>query len=186
MFKILKILVSFVLLLGFFAQVNASDLFIVQSDTQLKTKNGKISKLFIGVPVSVKKDNGSSLDVTVKGFQDGLNIYSSKGKELLIATLEKDFKVSKKIGNEVELSGSILKESVSEDIEEIWDESLEFYYEMCSVCHAPPQIEHLSMIEWSAIFPSMKVRTTLDDEEAKEMLRFLKSNAKNGLVNVKH
>ncbi len=40
------------------------------------------------------------------------------------------------------------------------------------------------MMEWSAIFPSMKVRTTLDDDEAKDMLRFLKSNAKDGLVKV--
>ena len=183
---LLKTLISSAILLGSFAQVNASDLFVVENGTELKTKDAKVAKLFIGVPVSVKKDNGSSVDVVVKGFQDGLNIYSSKGKELLIATLDEGFKVSKKAGNEVELVGSLAKDSISDDAEAVWDEDQELYFEMCSVCHAPPLKEHLSMIEWDAIFPSMKVRTTLDEDEAEAMLRFLKSNANNGLIKTEH
>ena len=183
---LLKTLISSVLLLGAFSQVSASDLFVVESDSELKSKDAKIAKLFIGVPLSVKKDNGSTLDVTLTGFQDGLNIYSSEGKELLIATLDKDFKVTKKTGNEVELSGTIAKDALSDDIEAIWDETQELYYEMCSVCHAPPQIAHLSMMEWSAIYPSMKVKTTLDEEESAGIVRFLKSNSNNGLIKTEH
>lgn len=186
MMKVIKVLISSALLLGGFSQVIANDLYVVQSNTELKSQNGKVSKLFIGVPLSVKKDNGATVDVTVKGFQDGLNVYSTVKKELLIATLEKDFQVIKKDGKEVELKGTVSKELLNEDVEAVWDESQEFYYEMCSVCHAPPLIEHLSMIEWDAIFPSMKVRTTLDEEEAIEMLRYLKSNAANGLIKTKH
>ncbi len=181
-----KLLTTLVLVLGLFAQANASDLFVVESDTELTAKDGKVSKLFIGVPVNVKKDNGEMLDITVKGFQDGQNIYSSLGKELLIATIENGFVVTKKTGTEVELAGTIAKDAVGEDIEAIWDETQELYFEMCSVCHAPPQKEHLSMIEWDAIFPSMQVRTTLDEEEAASILRFLKSNSNNGLVKVSH
>jgi trimethylamine-N-oxide reductase cytochrome c-type subunit TorC len=183
---LLKTLISSVLLLGSFSQVSASDLFVVESDSVLKSKNAKIAKLFIGVPVSVKKDNGETLDVVVKGFQDGVNIYSSKGKELLIATLDKDFKVTKKAGKEVELTGTIAKDAVSDDIEAIWDETQELYFEMCSVCHAPPQVKHLSMIEWEAIYPSMKVKTTLDEEESAGIVRFLKSNSNNGLIKTEH
>lgn len=183
---LLKTLISSALLLGFFAQVNASDLFVVENNTELKTKDAKVAKLFIGVPLSVKKDNGTTVDVTLKGFQDGLNIYSTAGKELLIATLSKDFKVTKKAGNEVVVSGTIAKDALSDDVEAVWDETQELYYEMCSVCHAPPQIAHLSMIEWDAIYPSMRTRTTLDDDESSSILRFLKSNANNGLVKVEH
>lgn len=183
---LLKTLISSALLLGSFAQVNASDLYVVESNTQMKAQDGKVSKLFIGVPLSVKKDNGSSVDVTLKGFQDGLNIYSTAGKELLIATLSKDFKVTKKSGNEVELTGTVSKDALGEDVEAIWDETQELFFEMCSVCHAPPQIAHLSMIEWAAIYPSMRIRTPLDDDEASLILRFLKSNANNGLVKVEH
>ena len=183
---LLKTLISSAILLGSFAQVNASDLFVVESNTELKAKDGKVSKLFIGVPVSVKKDNGSTVNVTVKGFQDGLNIYSTTGKELLIATLDKGFKVSKKAGTAVELSGTIAKDALGEDVEAIWDETQELYYEMCSVCHAPPQIAHLSMIEWEAIYLSMRTRTTLDDDESSDIIRFLKSNANNGLIKTEH
>jgi trimethylamine-N-oxide reductase cytochrome c-type subunit TorC len=186
MIKILKTLVSSALLLGLFAQVNASDLFVVENGLELESKDGKVSKLFMGVPVSVKKDNGETIDVVVKGFQDGLNIYSSKGKELLIATLDKDFKVTKKAGNEIELSGTISKDAVSDDIEAVWDETQELYFEMCSVCHAPPLVKHLSMMEWDAIYPSMKVKTTLDEEESAGIVRFLKSNANNGLIKTEH
>jgi len=181
-----KLLTIVLLVLGLFAQANSSDLFVTQSDTELKAKNGKVSKLFIGVPVSVQKENNENFEVIVKGFQDGLNIYSSKGKELLIATLEDGFVVSNKSGNEVEFSGTIAKDAIGEDIEAIWDETQELYYEMCSVCHAPPQIAHLSMIEWDAIYPSMRTRTTLDDDESASILRFLKSNASNGLIKVSH
>jgi hypothetical protein len=186
MSKTLKLIISLIVLLGSFTQVNASDLFVVESDTELKAKNGKIVKLFIGVPVIVKKDNGLSVDVTVKGFQDGLNIYSSLGKELLIGTLEDGFIVTKKSGTEVELFGSMVRGTLGDDPESIWDETQELYYEMCSVCHAPPQIEHLSMIEWDAIYPSMRTRTPLDDDEADSILRFLKSHANNGLIKVSH
>jgi len=181
-----KLLTTLVLVLGLFAQAKASNLFVIQSDTELTAKDGKVSKLFIGVPVNVKNDNGEILDVTVKGFQDGQNIYSTLGKELLIATLENGFVVTKKTGTEVELAGTIAKDTVTEDIEAIWDETQELYFEMCSVCHAPPQIAHLSMIEWEAIYPSMRARTTLDDEESASILRFLKSNSNNGLVKVSH
>ena len=181
-----KLLTTLVLVLGLFAQANSSDLFVVESDTELTAKDGKVSKLFIGVPVSVQKENDSNLEVTVKGFQDGQNIYSSIGKELLIATIEDGFVISKKTGTEVELSGSIAKDATSDDIEAVWDETKELYYEMCSVCHAPPQVAHLSMIEWEAIYPSMRSRTTLDDEESDSILRFLKSNANNGLIKVSH
>lgn len=183
---LLKTLISSAILLGSFAQVNASDLFVVESNTELTGKDGKTLELFIGVPVSIKKDNGTTVDVTLKGFVDGQNVYSSKGKELLIATLAKDFKVKTIAGNEVELSGTLAKDALGEDLEAIWDETQELYFEMCSVCHAPPQIEHLSMIEWDAIYPSMKSRTTLDEEESAQILRFLKSNANNGLVKKAH
>ncbi len=184
--SLLKTLISTVLLLGAFSQVSASDLFVIESDSELESKDAKIAKLFIGVPVSVKKDNGSTLDVVVKGFQDGLKIYSTVEKELLIATLDKDFKVTKKTGSEVELSGTIAKDALSDDIEAIWDETQELYFEMCSVCHAPPQVKHLSMMEWDAIYPSMKVKTTLDEDESAEIVRFLKSNSNNGLIKTEH
>lgn len=186
MTHIAKKLVLFVFLLGFFTQVNASDLYVFVNDTVLHAKDGKNAKLFLGVPVEVKKDNGDNVEVSVKGYMDGLNIYSSNAKELLIATMDKGFNVTKKEGAQVELLGSIEKGSLVDNASEVWDEHKEFFFEMCTQCHAAPKVIHHTMIEWEALFAAMKGFAKLDEEESSYLLRYLKSNASNGLVKAKH
>jgi len=182
----LKTFISFALLLGFFTQVSASDLYVFVSDTQLKDAKGNIAKLFLGVRVEVKNEKGESIVAGVKGFQDGLNVYSSKEKELLIATLDKSFNVSKKTGTEVELIGLVEKENLTKDAPEVWEEHEEFYFEMCTQCHAAAKVSHHTMIEWEALFGAMRGFAKLDDEESAYLLRYLKSNASNGLIKKEH
>ena len=186
MCKLLKTLLSSALLLGLFVQVSASEMYVFVSDTALKSKSGEVAKLFLGVPVHVLKDDGKNVAVTVKGYLDGSNLYSTEKKKLLIATLSKGFKVTKKSGSEVELSGSIEKGSLVENSAEVWEEHEEFYYEMCTQCHAGPKIPHHSMTEWEALFEPMKGFAKLDAEESEYLLRYIKSNASNGLVKAKH
>ena len=183
----MKLLLAFAVLLGFFTQVNASELFVIQSNTDLKAKNGKMAKLFMGVPVKIVKDVSKSVEVSIKGYKfDDLNVYSSKGKELVIATVEEGFDFITKEGNQVELVGLVSKDLLSDDIEGIWEEQQEFYFDMCSVCHSAPQIGHHSMMEWDALFTPMVGFAKLEKEEAAELLRFIKSTSKNGLVKAKH
>ncbi len=182
---LIKFIASFALLLGFFTQVNAEELYVFQ-DAQLKADNGKSAKVFLGVPVKVKKDGETSAKVSIHGFLDGTNVYSTASKELLIATLEKGFKVKTIKGNEVELLGSIEKESLTENGAEVWEEHEEFFYEMCTQCHAAQAPTHHTMIEWEALMLPMKGFAKLDDEENEYLLRYLKSNASNGLMKVKH
>ncbi len=172
-------------LLGFFTQVNAKELYVFQ-DAQLKAKDGKSAKVYLGVPVKVKKDMGKESKVVIHGFLDGDNLYSTKSKELLIAKLDKGFKVIKKSASQVELVGSIDNELLTENAAEIWEEHEEFYFDMCSVCHAAPQVPHHTMIEWEALFTPMVGFAKLDKEEASYLLRYIKSNASNGLVKVEH
>lgn len=183
--NVVKLVATFVFLLGFFTQVNAGELFVFQ-DAQLKADNGKSAKVFLGVPVKVKKDGEKAAKVVIHGFLDGNNVYSSVGKELLIAVLDDGFKVKKIKGNEVELMGSIEKESLTENSAEIWEEHEEFFFEMCTQCHAAQAPAHHTMIEWEALMLPMKGFAKLDDEENNYLLRYLKSNASNGLVKVKH
>ncbi|PLY05844.1 MAG: hypothetical protein C0625_10925 [Arcobacter sp.] len=183
--NVVKIIATFVLLLGTFSQVNADELFVFQ-DAQLKADNGKSAKIFLGVPVKVKKDMDTSAKVSVYGFLDGENVYSTKNKELLIATLDKGFKTKTIKGNEVELVGTIEKELLTENGAEVWEEHEEFFYEMCTQCHAAQAPSHHTMIEWEALMLPMKGFAKLDDEENSYLLRYLKSNASNGLVKTKH
>jgi len=186
--KIVKSLVAVLFLLGIASQVNASESYTFQN-TQLKAKNGKVAEVFLGVPLTVKKDLGTKSQVIISGFRfddKPNNIYSSKGKELVIATIADGFEVSKKSGNVVELVGVIENEMITQDALEIWEEHEEFYFDMCSVCHAAPQVPHHSMLEWEALFAPMKGFAKIDDTEANYLLRYIKSNASNGLVKTKH
>jgi trimethylamine-N-oxide reductase cytochrome c-type subunit TorC len=186
MCKLLKTLFFSLLLLGFFIQVSASEMYVFVSDTPLKAKDGKVAKLFLGVPVKVVKEKGENIEVALKGFLFGSKLYSTKSKKLLIATLDKGFKVTTKSENEVELRGLIEKGSLTTNSTEVWEEHEEFYFDMCSVCHAAPQVPHHSMTEWEALFEPMKGFAKLDKEEAKYLLRYIKSNAADGLIKVKH
>lgn len=186
MCNLIKKIFVLLLLFGLFVQVNASDMYVFVSNTPLKAKNGKIAKLFLGVPVHIIKDDDKNVEVTVNGFLDGINLYSEKSKKLLIATLDKGFKVSKKDTGMVEIRGLIEKGSLTKDSTEVWEEHEEFYFDMCSVCHAAPQISHHNMTEWEALFEPMKGFAKLDEEEAVYLLRYIKSNSSNGLVKAKH
>lgn len=184
MLNLIKRLALLVALLGFFSQVNAAELYIFQ-DAQLKAKDGKTAKVYLGVPVKVKKDNGTTSEVTIHGFLDGNKLYSSANKELVIAELDKGFKTTKK-GSEVVLTGVVENEMLVEDVTEVWAEHEEFYFDMCSVCHAAQQVTHHTMTEWEALFIPMKGFAKLDEEEASYLLRYLKSNASNGLIKTEH
>ncbi len=183
--NVVKVVATFALLLGFFTQVNAGELFVFQN-AQLKADNGKSAKVFLGVPVKLKKDGEKAAKVAIHGFLDGNNVYSEKGKELLIAVLDDGFNLKTIKGNEVELIGTIEKESLTANSTEIWEEHEEFFFEMCTQCHAAQAPAHHTMVEWEALMLPMKGFAKLSDEENEYLLRYLKSNASNGLVKAKH
>ncbi len=182
--NLIKKSIAILALLGSFAQVNAQDSFIYQ-DTILKGDNGKTAKIYVGVPMSIVKDLGKEVKVSIKGYIFNDELYSTKTKDLLIAKIDNGFKVNKKDG-QVELIGTISKELVSSDLSDVWSEHEEFYFEMCTQCHAGPEVNHHTMMEWEAIFGTMKGFAKLDEEEASYLLRYLKSNSSDGLVKIKH
>lgn len=183
--NVVKFIATFVFLLGSFSQVNASELFVFQN-AKLKTDSGKSAKVFLGVPVKLKKDGETSAKVVIHGFLDGNNVYSSENKELLIAILDEGFQAKTIKGNEIELVGMIEKESLTQNSAEVWEEHEEFFFEMCTQCHAAQAPVHHTMIEWEALMMPMKGFAKLSDEENEYLLRYLKSNASNGLIKAKH
>lgn len=173
--------------LGIFSLLSAETLYIFQTTT-LTANDAKKGQIFTGVPVELVKTIDKKAEITLKGFvfDDATKVYSSATKELVIATLDTGFKLTKKANNEVELSGTVEREFLIKDNLEAWEEHEEFYYDMCTQCHAGPKVSHHSMMEWSAIFETMSGFAKLDAEESEYLLRFLMSNASDGLVEVKH
>lgn len=178
-----NIVASTIILLGLQAQVNASQLQYVFQDTKIKSENDKVANIFLGVPATVQKDLGDKALVSITGFVDGKNVYSNDAKELLIATLEDEFSPVVKQNNEVELVGTIEKKLLVTNPVEVWEEHEEFYFDMCTQCHGAQNVKGHTMVEWEALFGAMKGFAKLDDVESDYLLRYLKSNSSNGLIN---
>lgn len=177
-----NIVVSAIVLLGLQAQVNASELQYVFQDTKIESDNNKVANIFLGVPATIKKDLGDKALVSITGFIDGKNVYSNDAKELLIATLEDGFIPVTKQNNEVELVGKIEKKLLVTNPAEVWEEHEEFYFDMCTQCHGAQNVKGHSMVEWEALFAPMKGFAKLDEAESDYLLRYLKSNSSNGLI----
>ncbi len=166
------------LLLGSFSQVVAGEMFMVEDGT---VKAGKSDvELFIGVPVNVVKD-GKEASISLEGFLDGDKLYSSKNKALQIASVSKGTEVEKLADGKVKITATVAKDSLGDDIKDIWSEQEEFYFDTCTQCHAAHKLEEHTMNEWASIFGTMRGFAQLDDDEAAPLLRFLQSNASNGL-----
>lgn len=176
---IIKLILSVILI----STVSSNDIFYIFQDTKIKSDNEKIANIYLGVPVKLTKDLGDKAKIAINGFIDGKNVYSTKNKELLIATLEDGFKPNNKQENEVELVGIIDKQYLTKDSKEVWEEHEEFFFDMCTQCHAAQDVKHHTMVEWEALFLPMKDFAKLDEAESKYLLRYLKSNASNGLTN---
>ncbi len=167
------------LVLGSFSQVLAGQMFMYQEGT---IKAGKSDvKVFTGVPLDLVKEEGKTATVNLKGFLDGEKLYSSKNKALQIAQVPKGVKVEKLADGKVKIVASVAKGDLSDDVKDIWSEQEEFYFDTCTQCHAAHKLEEHTMNEWASIFGTMKGFAQLDDEESAPLLRFLQSNASNGL-----
>ncbi len=170
------------LLLGSFSQVVASEMFTAE-DTSLKVGTSSID-VFMGVPVSIVKD-GKEATISLEGYLDGDKLYSSKNKALQIASIPNGTKLEKLSDGKVKILASVSKDSLSDDIKDVWSEQEEFYFDSCTQCHAAHKFEEHTMNEWASIFGTMKGFAQLDDDEAAPLLRFLQSNASNGLYEAK-
>ncbi len=166
-------------------EVVSTDFFVYQ-DAKIKDKSGKVADVYVGVPLTIVKDGEKESLVEVEGYMFGNEIYSSEAKSLLVAKLADGFEVEKKADNKVSFQATISKELISNSISDVWAEREEFYYEMCSQCHAANQASHHSMIEWGAIFETMKGFAKLDEQESTYLIRYLQANASDGFVKVEH
>ena len=177
----MKIVFTVLLLLGGYLQATASEMYVSEEST-IVLKNGKNIKVFLGTPVEIKKKSGKEAEVTVKGFQFENKLYSSKDKKLLLAVLDKNIKTKGKSTKEAAFTGSMAQAHLTADFSEVWEEQQEFFFEMCTQCHAAPNVKHHSMTEWEALLGTMKGFAKIDEEETASLLPYLQSNASDGLL----
>ena len=174
---IFKKLLITILAVGSFSLASAEEMFIFKTaEVKIDDKKGT---LYIGTPVKViKKVDEKNVLVEFSGMVFEDKLFTNKDKSLLMASVEKSsFGKSGEVKN---IQAVIEKGYLSIVPAEIWEEHEEFYYEMCTQCHASHRpVEH-SMLEWDAILQTMSGFAQLYPDEAEYLSRYLNANANNG------
>jgi len=181
-----KLLISF-FVLGSFTALSADEMYIFQTvKVKIDDKNGT---LYMGTPVKIlKKIDNKNVLVEFSGIAFGDKLYTTKTKSLLIAKKEKGTFSSKTNASSLEsikIKAVIEKGYLSEVPSEIWEEHEEFYYEMCTQCHAAHRPTTHTMLEWDAILQTMSGFAQLYKDEAEYLRRYLKANANDGFYKIK-
>ncbi len=176
-----KILLT-LLTIGSFCLTNAEDMFIYQ--TAKAEIDGKEGQLYIGTPVKVIEEiDDKMVLVEIKGVAFENELYSTKTKSLLIASKKEESFATKDKASHVDVKkyqAKVDKGYLTQNSKEVWEEHEEFFYEMCTQCHAAHRpVEH-SMLEWEAILQTMKGFAQLYDDETAYLSRYLKANANDG------
>lgn len=166
-----------VFVLGSFFALSANEMFIFQT-AKVKIDN-KDGKLYIGTPVKViKKIDDKNVLVELTGIAFGDKLYTAKTKSLLMASVKgSDFGEKEKVSK---IQAVIEKAYLSQVPNEIWEEHEEFYYEMCTQCHAAYKPKAHTILEWEAILQTMKGFAQLYADESAYLSRFLNANASDG------
>jgi len=174
---ILKKLLITVLAIGSFSLASANEFFIFQT-TDVKIDNMK-AKIYVGTPIKVLKDiDAKNSLVEFSGVVFDGKLYTNKDKSLLMASIEKG--TFGKTGEVKKLQAVIETGYLTKVSSEVWEEHEEFFYEMCTQCHAAHIPAEHSMLEWDAILQTMSGFAQLDEEEAAYLSRYLKANSNNG------
>lgn len=171
-----KLLVT-LLVVGSFSLASAEEMFIFQTaEVQIDKNKGTI---YIGTPVNViKKVDEKNVLIEFSGNAFDDKLYTNKDKSLLMASVEKSTLGTK--GEVKKIQAIIEKGYLSIVPSEIWEEHEEFYYEMCTQCHAAHVPTEHTMLEWDAILQTMSGFAQLYPDETGYLSRYLKANSSNG------
>jgi trimethylamine-N-oxide reductase cytochrome c-type subunit TorC len=155
----------------------ATNFVLIDEELQLTSIDGKT--LFVGAPVKIISDEGDNALIEIEGYVNPAK------KDTLYAT--KNFKIPFATGENIVVTGEkgliqakVSHDNIDEDEEYAWEYSADIFYAKCTQCHAAPEINSHTMLEWEGLFSSMKQFAQPSDKEEATILRFLRSFAKDG------
>jgi len=137
--------------------------------------------LFNGAPAKVLSSDSSKMKIIVSGFVSGNSLFATKNLKLLLATVQnkKSIKIS---GNKGAVEVFIPKKNITDNADDAWEENSDLFYDKCTKCHAAKTVGEHTMLEWDALFGSMKTRAQISENDEKIILRFLRAFSKDGIL----
>jgi trimethylamine-N-oxide reductase cytochrome c-type subunit TorC len=151
----------------------------VEEGVELPLPDGTI--VYSGIPVEIVSKDTESAITKISGFveaSDKTKLYATKNLKLLLAS-SKNIKID---GDKGSLEMTIPVTNLTDDMELAWENSADTYYKVCSKCHAGKVVEHHSMIEWEALYGSMKVDAKPTKEQTNYILRYVRAFANDGIL----
>ncbi|MDX1808841.1 MAG: hypothetical protein R3331_04835 [Sulfurospirillaceae bacterium] len=164
----------------------------MQAESYIYT-NGKASlslpskgvTLYNGVPVQIISKQGNNVKIKIKGFvakNDTTKLYATTNRSLLLASVKNKKNLIKVSKGEGILVINVPKNILTDDMDEAWETNSDLFYDKCTKCHHAKVIKNHTMMEWEAIFGSMKQKAKTSNKQNKLIIRFLKAFAKDGIL----
>lgn len=181
----MKNFVTFLTLTLGILTLNASDMsyVYVEEGTFSSIDGGKV---YQGTPVTIHTVEGDKAEVSVSGFMnpdDTHTIYATKNLKVILVVMDEASKIVVD-GDKATVKLSLDKSMLEADVEVVWEDRADMFYETCTQCHAAPVIPHHTMIEWDGLYGSMKEFAKPTKEQTETILRFLWVHAKDGIIKV--
>ncbi len=167
----------------FMVSLQAKSYIYVEKGIKLPLENQKIT-LYSGDPVDVISKKGDMVKVKLSGYiskNDKQKLFATKNLKLLLAATKKSGLIKIR-GNRGVLEAKVQKKSITDDMDEAWEEGSDLFYDKCTKCHHAKIVEHHSMQDWNALFGSMKYKAKTTKKQNVKILRFLRAFAKDGIL----
>ena len=164
------------------ANLFASSFIFVEEGVSLPLADGSV--VYSGTPVEVIGIEGDNVKVKVKGVvgdKEPSSVYATKNLVLILAKA-KDAGMIKKSGDEATVELLVPAKNVTDSQDKAWDKSADRYYEKCTQCHAGKVIVEHTMLEWDALYGSMKEFANPSEEDTALVMRYLRAFAKDGIL----
>lgn len=141
-------------------------------------------KVYQGTPVVINATEGDNAKVTVSGFinpAEPKEIFATKNLKVILVKMDDASKIQV-VGNKASVKLTLAASMLEADVEEVWTDRADIFYETCTLCHAAPEVPHHTMLEWDGLYGSMKEFAKPTKEMTETILRFLWVHAKDGIV----
>ncbi len=167
---------------AFSASLFASSFIYIEEGVALPLADGSV--VYSGTPVEVLGNEGENAKVKIKGVvgdKEPTSIYATKNLQLILAKA-KDGAMIKKDGENATVELVVPAKNVTDSQDKAWDKSADRYYEKCTQCHAGKVIVEHTMLEWDALYGSMKEFANPSEEDTALVMRYLRAFAKDGIL----
>lgn len=161
----------------------ASSYIYLDGEALVELKDEKVN-IYNGTPVEILETVDDKVKIQIKGYTEKENpevLYATPNRKVPLISLASGVFTPDAEGK-ANATFLINEDMVENDIEIIWEENIDEFYNTCTQCHAANEPHLHSMLEWDGLYGSMKEFAKPSAEQDAMILRFLRAFASDGFV----